>query len=278
MAMIVQGYDNLLAEDLRQAHSDGVRLDEHLPHYAEPAGAKAAVLLVHGFSATPWEMRPLADSLAERGFATLSVRLPGHGTSPEDLATRRWEEWLATLERGYDLLAARFARVYGAGLSTGSLLLLALARQRQLHGLVLLSPYLRMRHRLAPLVNWLRYLHPYQHRSLAGDAARHYYARRPLAGIHQINRLLRTLSHRLGEITLPVLVMNGEGDQVIDIDSGHRLFEQLGSTVKVYERLGPEAPHVLTSADNPHRQTVLEMAGAFLEEVDQRCTVESKCR
>jgi len=274
--MTGRGYDKLLEAELQLARTDGVGHAEHLPFFGAPDGARAAVLLVHGFSATPWEMRPLADSLIGRGFACLAVRLPGHGTTPEDLAGRRWEEWLMAVVSGYDLLAAHFPRVSGAGLSTGSLLLLALARQRQLTGLVLLSPYLRLRHRLAPLASWLRHLRPYHDRLLAGDAARHYYSRRPVAGVHQINRLLRALSPRLGEITVPVLAMHGEGDQVIDIESGRRLVEQLGSTVKVYERFGPEAPHVLTDAENPHRQTVLEMVGRFLEEVDQRCALESK--
>ena len=174
--------DSLLAAELQRARSEGVR-DDDLPFAVVPAGSVAAVLLVHGFSATPWEMRTLAAYLTKRGFASLAVRLPGHGTTPEDLATRRWEEWLVTVTSGYDLLAARFPRVYGAGLSTGSLLLLALALQRQPTGLILLSPYLRLRHRLAPFAGWLRYLKPYQTRPLGGAEAAHYYPRRPLAGV-----------------------------------------------------------------------------------------------
>jgi len=235
------------------------------------------VLLVHGFSATPWEMRPLADNLNRRGFACLAVRLPGHGTTPEDLATRRWEEWLEAVTRGHDLLAAHFPHVYGAGLSTGSLLLLALARQRRPAGLVLLSPYLRLRHRLAPFAGWLRYLKPYQHRLLTGEEAKHYYARRPLAGVHQINRLLRELSPRLKEITFPVLAIHGEGDRTIDINSGRRLVELLGSRIKVYERLGPEASHTLTGDGNPLREVVFDLIGKFLGELEgQRCSLESR--
>ena len=270
--------DNLLAGELCRARADRVGDAGDLPFYLAPAEMAAAVLLVHGFSATPWEMRPLAEDLVSRGFACLAIRLPGHGTSPEDLATRRWEEWLATVVHGYDLLAGRHPRVYAAGLSTGSLLLLALAAERCPAGLVLLSPYLRLRHRLAPLAGWLRYLHPYQQRLLADSVAQHYYARRPLAGVHQINRLLRALTPRLGAISLPVLAIHGEGDQTIDIDSGRRLVECLGSTVRVYERLGPEAPHVLTGAENPHRAAVFDLIGKFLNELElQRGGSESKC-
>jgi carboxylesterase len=261
---------------LDRSRRAGVREDD-LPFVMAPAGATAAVLLVHGFSATPWEMRPLAIDLAERGFASLAVRLPGHGTTPEDLARRRWEEWLETVIRGHDLLGAHFPRVYGAGLSTGTLLLLAMTRQRHPAGMVLLSPYLRMRHRLAPFAGWLRHLKPYQHRPLSGEDTHHYYARRPLAGVHQINRLLRELAPRLEAITLPVLAIHGEGDRTVDIDSGRRLVDRLGSKVKVYERLGLEATHTLTGAGNPLRGVVFDLIGKFLGELEgQRCPPESK--
>lgn len=269
------GLKDLLAEERDRSRRAGVK-DDDLPFFTAPAGATAAVLLVHGFSATPWEMRPLAADLGERGFACLAVRLPGHGTTPEDLAARRWEEWLGALILGHDLLASRFPRIYGAGQSTGTLLLLAMARQRRPAGLVLLSPYLRLRHRLAPFAGWLRYLKPYQDRPLSAEDAKHYYRRRPLAGVHQINRLRHEITPRLAEVTLPVLAIHGEGDQTIDIDSGRRLVEQLGGTIKVYERLGPEAPHVLTGEENPLRGAVFDLIGKFLGELEgQRCPPES---
>lgn len=258
-----------LAEELERSRRAGVP-DADQPFVVIPAGATAAVLLIHGFSATPWEVRPLAADLAERGFASLAVRLPGHGTTPEDLAGRRWEEWLETVIHGFDLLAAHFPRVYGAGLSTGSLLLLALARQRHPAGAILLSPYLRLRHRLAPFVGWLCHLKLYQHRQLTGEDALHYYARRPLAGVYQINRLLHEIKPLLGRIDLPVLAIHGEGDRTIDIDSGRRLVDRLGSSLKVYERLGPEASHTLTSASNPHRGVVFDLIGKFLGELENQ--------
>ena len=70
-----------------------------LPFWLDPSQpACATVVLVHGFSATPREMRPLAEALTARGFAALGVRLPGHGTTPEDLARRNYGEWIATID------------------------------------------------------------------------------------------------------------------------------------------------------------------------------------
>jgi len=234
-----------------------------------PSGAKTATLLVHGFTATPWEMRLLAESLADADIASLAVRLPGHGTSPEDLAGRRWEEWYGAILDGYQILSKEFQSIYGIGMSTGSLLLLPLAKAESLNGLVLFSPYLRVLHRLAPYAGWLRWLRPYHEKTTDEGLSDRYYNRRPVAGIHQINRLLQTVASQLPHISCPVLAFNGEGDQTVDIDSGRQLVDLLGSSVKIHAQYGPDVPHVLTREDNPCRGAMFAHAAKFIQELDE---------
>jgi len=258
----------------RHSRSQGVSDQDNLPFMLSPPGAKTAVLLVHGFTATPWEMRPLADFLADRGIASLAVRLPGHGTSPEDLAGRQWEEWLGAVLDGYQLLNKDFQSIHGMGVSTGCLLLLTMARVTPLNGLVLFSPYLRVLHKLAPYAGWLRWIRPYHVKSTDEELDVHYYNRRPLAGIHQINRLLKTVRSQLPQIVCPVLAFNGEGDQTVDIDSGRRLMNLLGSAVKIHEQYGPEVPHVLTREENPCREAMFTQAARFVQELETPCPVD----
>jgi len=252
----------------RDSRSLGVADQDNLPFMLCPPGATTAVLLVHGFTATPWEMRPLAEFLAEAGMASLAVRLPGHGTSPEDLAGRRWEEWSAACIEGYKILSKEFPIIYGMGMSTGCLLLLEMARANPFNGLVLFSPYLRVLHWLAPYAGWLRWLRPYQVKSGDEGLSNRYYNRRPLAGIHQINRLLRTVRSQLPQVVCPVLAFNGEGDETVDINSGRRLVDLLGSSVKIHERYGPEVPHVLTREENPRRWVMFDQAVRFVQELE----------
>lgn len=251
-----------------KSRGHGVSDPSDLPFMFCPQEAKTAVLLVHGFTATPWEMRPPAEYLAGAGIASLAVCLPGHGTSPEDLAERRWEEWFGSVLDGYHILSKQFQSVYGMGMSTGCLLLLLLAKAEPLNGLVLFSPYLRILHRLAPYAGWLRWIHPYQGKKVEAGLDERYYNRRPVAGIHQINRLLQTVRSQLPDIVCPVLAFNGEGDQTVDIDSGRQLVSLLGSSVKIHEQYGREAPHVLTSEENPGRRTMFEQAIRFIQELD----------
>lgn len=250
-----------------RARADGVQREEALPFLLAPTSpARGAALLVHGFTATPWEMRALANALQAGGYWALAVRLPGHGTSSEDLATRSYREWLATVEAGYSLLQELAQPVFGIGLSTGGLLLAHLAAQRPLAGLILLSPFLRLAHPLAPLAGLLRFWRPYQERPLAAADEGHYYRRRPLAGIVQLRRLARAVKKRLPQLDLPVLAVAAEGDRTVDVASGLELFRRLGSSRKEYHRFGPEVPHVLTTGENPRLGEVQRLILDFLEE------------
>ncbi len=249
----------------RLAVEEGVEQPGNLPYLLIPDSAQTAVLLVHGFTASPWEMRLLAERLNSMGYAVLGVRLPGHGTTPEDLAKRCWEEWYAAVKQGHQILAKEFQYVFAAGMSTGSLLIVALALEVPLQGLILFSPYLRIQHRLAQHAGWLKHLRPYhtaEAKVLKEDP--HYYGRRPVAGVHQINRLIRRLRPRLQECKSPVLAFNGENDRTVVIESGRELVEALGSTVKIYQRVGPDVPHILTREWNPCLNEMFDMSLHFI--------------
>ena len=249
------------------ARDCGVTDPGNLPRLMLPPGATTAALLVHGFTATPWEMSPLAEFLAEAGIASLAIRLPGHGTSPEDLAARRYEEWLKSVAEGHRILSADFNSVFGMGMSTGCLLLLAAAPAACFEGLVLFSPYLRIRHRLAPYAGLIRWFQPYHLKYIGEDRQSRYYSHRPVAGIHQINRLVRVVRGQLGQITCPVIAFNGEGDQTIDIESAQELMDLLRSRVKIHERYGPDVPHVMTREENPCRWSMFAQATSFVQEI-----------
>ncbi|BCR06127.1 hypothetical protein DESUT3_31960 [Desulfuromonas versatilis] len=259
-----------IENERRKGLAAGVTREENLPFLRTPSGsARGGVLLVHGFTASPWEMRSPAEALAQAGFLCHAVRLPGHGTTPEDLAGRSCEEWQEAVERGYRLLAEQTDRVYGVGMSTGALLLLTLAEIRPLEGVVLLSPFLRLRHRLAPGAGLLRYFLRFQKRSLPAELAPYYYELRPVNGVYQLYRLVRKVRRLLRGLRLPVLVINARGDSTIDPASGAELYRRLGSTTKEHHLLGEEVSHILTTEENPRLAETLKLISGFLDRLDR---------
>ena len=254
-----------LQKELELARAAGVEHPENFPFLLEPEQPNGkGALLVHGFTATPREMRDLGEFLCQHHFTVFAVRLPGHGTTPEDLAERRAEEWLAAVEGGFQLLTEKRLSVYGVGLSTGALLLLKLSLLRRVEKLVLLSPFLQLKHTLAALAGWISPLLPFQEREIREQDLPFYYRRRPLKGIAQINRLRHQLKDKLQLIQTPVLVLTSSGDQTIAPGTARNLFGQLGSPDKEFFCYGDEVPHVLTTTENPRQKEVFKRTLDFL--------------
>ena len=87
-------------------------------------------------------MRDLGQYLAAEGRTVLGVRLPGHGTSPEDMVNTRWGDWLAAVEDGWNLLQGQTERIILVGLSMGGVLSLLSASRLPVNGVVAMStPY-----------------------------------------------------------------------------------------------------------------------------------------
>lgn len=100
-------------------------------------------LLLHGFTGSPWDLRPLADALAERGFCGEVPLLPGHGTTPDAMGRVGAKEWFEASE------SALLASTRGtqeplclAGFSMGALLAILLAARHpdRVRALALLAP------------------------------------------------------------------------------------------------------------------------------------------
>ena len=84
------------------------------------AAARTGVLLVHGLTGTPAEMRLLAKGLNKQGFTVYAVQLAGHCGSMEDLVDTRWTDWLASVEGGLQRLSQHVDHVVVGGLSMGA--------------------------------------------------------------------------------------------------------------------------------------------------------------
>lgn len=255
---------------VQRALQDGVTDPRNHPFLLQPQGksAQAAVLLVHGFTATPYQMLAQAETCAASGFAALGVRLPGHGTTPADLAGRRWEEWLEVVAEGWEILAARWPRIYGVGVSAGALLLLLSVRSRPAAGLVLHSPFLQLRSTWAWAARWAAPFYPSQPRTIPAAKRPFYYAERPMRGIAQLQELVKEVRRGLPQTVPPTLVLGGWGDETIRPESSVELFSQLRSSRAECHLFGREAGHVLTDVDSPCRTAALTLTRDFLFQLE----------
>ncbi|UPG93566.1 alpha/beta hydrolase [Luteibacter aegosomatissinici] len=93
-------------------------------------GGRDGVLLIHGLTGTPTEMRILGKGLNRAGFTVVGVRLAGHCGTEADLLSTTWQDWYASVEAAAEQLRGKVDRLFVAGLSMGAILALRLAAVR----------------------------------------------------------------------------------------------------------------------------------------------------
>jgi carboxylesterase len=256
-----------LEQQRELAAQEGVKNTLNLPFSLTPDNSNGrALLLIHGFGSSPNELRPLAEAAQQQGYNVCAVRLPGHGTTPEDLSRRSWLEWSANILAGFDYLSCELKLPTSvAGLSTGALLTLQLSLKRSPQRQILLAPFLKLRHWLAPFAGPLSLFIPFQNRSLPQQEQPFCYQRRSLKGVAQINRLRWHLAHKLQQITTPTLILTSSGDQTIAPGTAHEIYRRLGAVNKSIHSYGDDVPHVLTS-NHPQLHDVIQRSLSFLDQ------------
>ena len=237
---------------------------------AEPwsaEGGPAGALCLHGFTGNPSSMRGVAEAFAAAGFAVELPRLPGHGTTVEDMKATRWADWTAEVEAAYQRLAARTDKVVVSGLSMGgSLTLWAALQHPEVAGLVCINPATKpqpaeLMEMLHGMVNEGTDVMPGIGADIADpDATESAYAQTPLLPlISLVEDGLASQCERYGEITCPLLLLTSPQDHVVEPSNGDFLAETFGGPV---ERISLDRSYHVATLDYD-KDVIFEAAVAF---------------
>jgi carboxylesterase len=215
-------------------------------------GGPTGVLLCHGFTGSPQSLRPWAEYLAGAGLSVSLPRLPGHGTTWQEMARTRWEDWFAEVNRAFDELQSRSDEIFVMGLSMGGCLALRLAELHgtAIRGLVLVNPWLTADSALLfAAVRVLKFVVP-SVKGVISDikkpgAAEVGYDRVPVRAVASVPGLWRTTQQHLAELTQPVLVFHSETDHVVGAASVSMLTSRLPAS-QIEVRKLPDSYHVAT--------------------------------
>ncbi len=191
---------------------------------AEPysyQGGSTGVLLCHGFTGSPASLRPWAAYLAGAGLSVSLPRLPGHGTTWQEMSRTRWEDWFTEVDRGYEELRGQAGEIFLMGLSLGGCLALRMAELRGtgVSGLVLVNPSLAADTKLFALAPILKLVVP-SLKGVGNDVKKTgvrelAYDRVPVRAAATLPALWRLTQSRLGEVSQPVLVYRSAIDHVV---------------------------------------------------------------
>jgi carboxylesterase len=230
-------------------------------------GNGAKTLLIHGFTASPTEVRPVGEYLNKKfDFDVYSVLLEGHGTKPEDLRKTKWQDWYQSAEKAFlDIEECSFV----LGLSTGGLLAchLAVNHTQSIKKIVLLSTPTGLPSKILPFLPIIKLVKPYLKK---GQGAKTYFEKHnltsyheyPLAAVQELNKLIKfSRKHIIPKVNIPTLVIQGQKEDTIDPKSA-QILHQLLPHDKVQLHYLPNSKHIVTV--EPDQKELLESVGAFL--------------
>jgi carboxylesterase len=208
------------------------------------------VLLCHGFTSTPQSMRSWGEHLAADGITVRCPRLPGHGTTWQELNRTRWPDWYGAVEREFDELRQRCRSVFVFGQSMGGTLALRLAeRHVDVAGLVLVNPSVMTLRRRAALLPVLSRVVPAVG-GIPGDIAKPGgwelgYNRLPLRAMNSLQQMWRVVRSELGKVRQPLVLFRSATDHVVEPVNAAVVLSGVGST-DATEVILPDSFHVAT--------------------------------
>jgi len=248
-------------------------------------GGRSGVLLIHGLTGTPTEMRFVGNGLHRAGFTVTGMQLAGHCGDTADLLRTGWRDWYASVVDAADRLHAQVDRLFVAGLSMGAVLALKLAidRPQDVAGLGLYgttffhdgwaTPALGRLAFLLPLATRLGFgrervseEHPpygikderIRHRIVdamqSGDSQAAGLAGFPWPSLAEFQRLSLHVRHRIRRVRAPCVIVHSDDDDVASLRN-----------VRIVER-GVRAPvETMLLDDSYHMVTIDRQRGALIE-------------
>ncbi len=228
---------------------------------------RIGVLLCHGFTGSPASMRPWAEYLAEKGFTVSVPRLPGHGTSWQDMNQTDWRDWYGEVDAALTELQDQCDWVGVCGLSMGGALSLRLAifRPQDVGALVLVNPAVAMKRldlKFVPLLSKVLGSIP----GIGNDIAKPGqdeigYDRTPLKALASQLQMWAGIRKDLDQVETPILMFRSANDHVVDETTSKLVMRTVSSTDKELVEL-TKSFHVATL--DYDAEMIMERSAEFL--------------
>lgn len=229
-------------------------LDFELKHSNNP---RRAVLLFHGMTGSPFEMKKYAKYLFQNGYDVYGYCLPGHGDHPQDIYSVSWQDWISFSEEKYNVLRLKYNEFFLGGLCLGAVIALNLAQNhKDITGLIGLSTTLYLDGWTIPwyynsmigiaLHTILRYYYTFPEREPYG--IKNQIIRRkmsslmkkntvamdnyPMSCIYELLKLSDVTRKNIAKVDLPVLLIHSVEDDLTSDKSAKFVYDNISSAQK----------------------------------------------
>ncbi|GAA5103585.1 alpha/beta hydrolase [Wohlfahrtiimonas larvae] len=258
-------------------------------------GRKVGVLLIHGLTGTPNEMRITAKGLNRAGCYVYAMQIAGHCGDEADLNATTYSDWYQSVVDAAQKLKKEVDHLFVGGLSMGAVLALKLAAEepKMVDGVICYATTFKYDGWSMPfyakhfffLLTWFKRLGIFQDKKFAeeppyglkdekirqavsssmldGDSAAAGLANNPYPALAEMLYLSRDVKAKLPKVTAPTLIMHSSNDDIASVKSNAKVIEDnvSGPTTLV---LLEDSYHLITI--DRERKFVIQQTVEFINE------------
>lgn len=190
---------------------------------------RVGFLLIHGLTDSPYLLSDVAASLREQYPCALQrgLLLPGHSTVPGDTLEMRFQDWITVTEYGVNSFRGEVDTLFMVGFSTGTSLSVGYVDAHRddalIKGLIMLSPAIAARSRLAFLSPYVRWFSDWLSENGEHDAARYEsFSMNAGAEFYELTSSLSSAS--FAPIDVPVFMAGSSADATVNMEAARDFF------------------------------------------------------
>lgn len=218
---------------------------------------KKAVLLFHGMTGSPFELKKYGQFLYANGYDVYADCLPGHGDKVEEIYTVEYKDWLNFAYQRFEYLYSKYEEVFVSGLCLGAVLALGVAEKygSKVSGIISLSTTLFLDGWRLPWYSFLmplalstivRFYYNYPECEPHGiknlktrkivkklleksDVGMNYF---PMSAIYELLKLSKFVRKKLKDINIPILLIHSKEDDLTSPKGAYLVYNKLSSKDK----------------------------------------------
>ena len=218
---------------------------------------KGAVLLFHGLTGSPFELKKYGQFLYKNGYDIYADCIPGHGDNFEDIYTVTYQDWLSFAYSKFEYLKAKYDEVFVSGLCLGAVLAIAVGEKykEQVSGVISLSTTLYLDGWRLPwykcfipigISTIIRFYYNYPEcephgiknlktRNVIkkllskGDVGMNDF---PMTGFYELLKLSSFVRKNLKEFNVPILLIHSQEDDLTSVRSAEVVYHNILSSDK----------------------------------------------
>lgn len=257
-------------------------------------GGRSGVLLIHGLTGTPAEMRLVGKGLNRAGFSVYGMQLAGHCGDAKDLLATDWQDWYASVVKAAEEFRKEVDHLFVAGLSMGAVLALKLAADHPdwvkgvgVYGATFkydgwATPWYGKFSFLLPLIdklgigrNWMVHEEePYGLRDerlrqqisslmLGGDSAAAGLPGNPWPSLAEMYKMAAVVRRDLPRVNAPCLIAHATEDDIASIENAYLVERSVSGPV---ETLWLEDSYHMITIDR-ERRVLIDRSAAFFQQI-----------